>query len=826
MAMEHNYNKNMDSLLITYDCANQSFTYPASADAQFGVTFDGRPLWEILEAGRNIDSEKAEVLKERILGLAARKTPQVSFAECFVKDADGEKRRCRIGFMCPFPGNYIHISFTDIEDEFPSEQENRDAAQIDELTGLLTRKAFYNAVKNVLEHDKAGVAAGEYAIMHLNVIRFKAINDIFGLEAGDRVLRFIAELTKDILKGNDVACRTDADRFILFTHTSGEELEQLIEDFLEKLTHYQLPFEIACNIGIYVTTSEELPVDAMLDRAILAQSIIKGSYTKKYNYYTEALRKEMLGELEIVGMMGPALEERHFVVYYQPQYSHSTGLLVGAEALVRWKHPERGLISPGVFIPIFEKNGFISQLDLYVFEEVCAFIRRSLDRNYQVVPISSNFSKYDIYMPDFVEKLEVIRKKYDVPVKYLRIEITESAAVDNPKYTNEIIRKLHDCGYIVEMDDFGSGYSSLNVLKDIELDMIKLDMLFLSQDAESNRGGTILGSIVRMAKWLGMPVIAEGVEHLEQADFLRSIGCDCIQGYLYSKPLAEEDYEAKLCSDAVGTTDIEFIDVLKAYDFWDPKSQESLLFSDYVGGAAVFDYHDGQVEILRVNPKYLLELGMNLSEKDLIETNPWTYMDEENRQIYEDMLQRAIETGKEQESETWRSITSPCCGIETICIRSTVRMIGQSEGSYLFYTMIRNITNEKHYQEELSAGDKRFKMTSEQVKIYSWEYTVATREMRPCFRCMRDLGLPALVPNYPEPAIEKGIFPPEVADLFRDWHVQIANGVKELEAIMPLTEQRVLFRVRYTTEFDEFGHPIKAYGAATPIADEKISDKE
>lgn len=545
--MSKNCNEvNMDSVLITYDCVTQSFTYPASAEAQFGVTFDGRPLWEILKSGGVIDNEKAEALQERILKLAVAKAPQVSFAECCLKTATGENRRYRIGFVCPFPGNGIHISFTDIDDEVPEEKKCGSAQEYDELTGLLTRKSFFSAVKEIQENDKEGVAAGEYAMLHLNVIRFKAINDIFGLEAGDRVLLYIADIIQELMKAGDVACRTDADRFIIFTHTSGDELEKMMEAFLEKLSHYQLPFEIACNIGIYVTGSEELQVDAMLDRAILAQSIIKGSYTKKYNYYTEDLRNEMLGELEIVGMMGPALEERHFVLYYQPQYSHSTGALVGAEALVRWKHPERGLISPGIFIPIFEKNGFITRLDLYVFEEVCAFIRRSLDKKYQVVPISSNFSRHDIYMPDFVEKLEEIRIKYDVPVEYLRIEITESAAVDNPKYTNEIIRKLHDCGYIVEMDDFGSGYSSLNVLKDIELDMIKLDMLFMSQEAKNSRGDIILKSIVRMAEWLGMPVIAEGVELLEQADFLGSIGCDCIQGYLYSKPLPEEEYEAKL----------------------------------------------------------------------------------------------------------------------------------------------------------------------------------------------------------------------------------------------------------------------------------------
>ena len=239
----------------------------------------------------------------------------------------------------------------------------------------------------------------------------------------------------------------------------------------------------------------------MVDRAILAQSSIKGSYNKRFKYFTESLRNDMLGEQEIVGIMATSLAEKQFVVYYQPQYNHSTGMLIGAEALVRWNHPERGMISPGTFIPIFEKNGFITNLDLYVFEEVCIFIRKCMDKNLPVVPISSNFSRYDIFQPDFVEKLEEIRLKYEVPVKNIRVELTESAVLGGTQHTNEVISKLHKCGYIVEMDDFGSGYSSLNVLKDIELDIIKLDMKFLAKESESNKGGTIISSIVKMVEY-------------------------------------------------------------------------------------------------------------------------------------------------------------------------------------------------------------------------------------------------------------------------------------------------------------------------------------
>lgn len=698
-----------------------------------------------------------------------------------------------------------------------SPQERR--ANIHTLTGFEDQRTFFINVSKLVEENEEAVAAGEYAAVFLDVFRFKGVNDVFGMEEGDRLLLYIAEAIRSVTKENDAICHPGADRFIVFTHTFGEELEKMIKKFLKKIADYDLPLEITCNLGIYVTNEEKISVDLMVDRAVLAQEAVKGSYTTRYNYFTAQLRDEMITKQEIVGMMATALAEEHFVLYYQPQYDHSTGCIVGAEALVRWNHPEKGLISPGIFIPIFEDNGFITKLDLYVFEHVCKFVRKCMDEGKNIVPISSNFSRHDIFMPDLVEKLEAIRKKYDVPVQYLRVEITESAVVGNSHHVCDVVDKLHQCGYIVEMDDFGTGYSSLNVLKDIDLDILKLDMLFLKNDSNNNRGGIIVSSIVRMAKWLGLPVIAEGVETVEQADFLKSVGSDYIQGYLYSRPLPQEQYEELVEKSTLGNTEpkMELIEQFNAFDFWNPQSQETLIFNNYVGGAAIFEYRDGEVEFIRVNEKYLKELSMNLTEKDIIRTKFLEVFDDTNKKIFTDTLKRAITTMDEQECETWRTYSSACCGNEKICIRSTVRVIGKSADSYIIYGLIRNITAEKEYYGAILDSERRFKMASEQVNIYYWEYTVATREMRPCFRCMRDLGLPALLTNYPDSAIEMGVFPPEVADMYRDWHHQIGAGVPELEAVMPLTENRVPFRVKYTTEFDASGKPVKAYGSAALV---------
>ena len=525
-------------------------------------------------------------------------------------------------------------------------------------------------------------------------------------------------------------------------------------------------------------------------------------------------------EPELVGCFEDALQFDHIYAVYQPQINHSTGRMVGAEALMRWKHPIYGVQMPGDFIPVLEKNNLIYRADLHIFETVCRFQRKCLDQGISIIPISVNMSRYDIYNTNYVEEIEGIRKKYDIPVKYLRLEITESSAIGGREMITRVLRQLHDHGYTVEMDDFGSGYSSLNILKDLDVDVIKLDMAFLSGDI-GGRGGTILSSIVQMTKWLNTPVIAEGVETLEQADYMKSTGCNYIQGYLYYRPLPEAEFLEKMTQleHEPLTPAMHLIKTLDAGKFWDPNSMETLIFNNFVGGAAIFTYNKSTKakKILRVNRKYVKELGMNMTERDIIGKDVWNAFDSHEEQKYEDMLLRAIVGGEEEMSETWRKVYSDCCGEDKICIRTYVREIGEAGEEYLFYAMVQNVTAEKKRDLQLAEDEARYKFAFEQANVYAWEYTIATKEMRPCFRCMRDLGLPPLVRNYPEPAIEQGIFPPDYADMYRDWHKQLEQGVESLEAIIPLTVGRVPFHVRYTLEKDENGKPLKAYGSATLV---------
>ena len=528
-------------------------------------------------------------------------------------------------------------------------------------------------------------------------------------------------------------------------------------------------------------------------------------------------------EQELVSYFFDAVNYGHIYNVYQPKMNHVTGRMIGAEALMRMKHPLYGLQMPSDFIPVFEKNDMVFSADLAVCENVCNFLRKCIDEGIPVVPISVNMSRYDVYNHDYVEQVECIRKEYDIPVEYIHIEITETSAIGGMELMTDVIDKFHELGYKVEMDDFGSGYSSLNVLKDLDVDVIKLDMNFLSGDI-GGRGGAIISSIVQMTKWLNTPVVAEGVETNEQADYMKSIGCNYIQGYLYSKPIEEAEFKEKLkkLDHEPVVTENELMHSIKSGRFWDPQSVETLLFNYMAGPAAIFTFKDKKIEFVRVNEKYIREIGMNLTAKEMLGFDLLGAMDEFNSKKFIDSLNKAIITEEEVTCEVWATVCSKICGEEKVLIRSELRMIGRAGDQYLFYAMVRNITAERRRFEALADSEKKFRMASENNNTYAWEYEISTKKMRPCLRCMRDLGVPAVVENYPQPVFDSGLFPMDYYDMYMDWHRQLAQGVEHLETVIPLTAERIPFRVMYTTEFDENGRPLKAYGSATLI----VKDEE
>lgn len=567
------------------------------------------------------------------------------------------------------------------------------ATRTDALTGLYSRSAFFEKTEEmVAEHE-----AGYYVMACFDIERFKVINDQYGNQKGDTVLKSIAKIFEEgFTKAGGICCRIMADNFAVLYPKNFMNSEEIasIRVKSRQLDGSILP--ITFSIGRYIVDDLSLTPSAMYDRAAMAKEVIKGRYDEHIALYDESMRNKIISEQEVISQMKQALEGEQFEVWYQPQFNHVTGALVGSEALVRWRHPEKGLISPGLFIPIFEKNGFVYEVDKYVWEQSCKFIKEMQDTKGQIVPISVNISRYDIYRDDLVEFVFGLIKKYKIPVDSLRLEITESAFSKSSAQIIKVVKEFKKLGFIMEIDDFGSGYSSLNTLKDVPADVLKLDMRFLEGTENSDKGGNILESIVRMANWIGMSIIAEGVEEKEQADFLKSIGCYYIQGYFYSKPLPKSDYtkvmEAKACEEKMET--METVDTYDNEAFWDPKSLETLIFNSFVGGACVFEYQNGLIEVIRENDKFKTVLcGREVPKEDMFYKKWEDYISPGSRISSLKAMQKAIQTGKEVVDEMelmgFRVLGQP------IYLRAIMRVIAHTGKRYLFYCVMEDITEQR-----------------------------------------------------------------------------------------------------------------------------------
>lgn len=417
----------------------------------------------------------------------------------------------------------------------------------DPLTEIYSKNKFFSASKALLKANPDK----QFAFLRLDIDRFKLINSFFGTAYGDRLLKRVAKRIRDFAKTTECCTfgRIDADVFGIFTPYQGkEETVKQVEQAVEDMKKLSASYNIMIVYGVYVVTDRSLPISFMCDRAALAAKTVKGHYMKSYAFYDDKMRLSIENEQNIINEMSDALENHEFVPYYQPKYDVKTNKPVGAEALARWIHPTKGFISPGVFIPIFEKNGFISKLDFYIWECVCKQLKEWKDKGVPLFPVSVNVSRVNLYNPNLSKIIIELTKKYDIEPKYFNIEITESVYTDDNVMIDDITSQLRNNGFTILMDDFGSGYSSLNVLKDVQVDMLKMDMMFMFKAKYDGRAETIISSVIRMAKWLNIPVIAEGVDKAEQVEFLKSVGCDYIQGFYYSKPLPAADYE-KLISD-------------------------------------------------------------------------------------------------------------------------------------------------------------------------------------------------------------------------------------------------------------------------------------
>ena len=413
-------------------------------------------------------------------------------------------------------------------------------AETDELTGMYNRKAFYERALRYMDERPVR----RFQIIFFNAENFKVVNDLFGVQAGDGILIFLAGIIKEwTAEKGGVCSRFEGDHFVVCTEEDDEYAKEITDKIRSELKTYPIDMNVEVSCGIYHVHGRDKSINIMCDRAHIAVNSIKGNYARHVAVYDDSHREAIIHSQLIVSEMNRAMEERQFHVYLQPKFNMETEKIIGAEALVRWVHPERGILPPGDFIPIFEHNGFIGQLDLYMFEETCKVLRRWLDGGRQPVPVSVNLSRVGFYNPKLCEHLYKTAQKYRLPLDLLELEVTETAYASDSRTIHSHIRQLRRMGFKILMDDFGSGYSSLNMLKEAPVDQIKLDMRFLSEPDPYGRAETILQMVIAMGKALSIPVLAEGVETKGQVEMLKSYSCCLAQGYYYARPLTVEKFE-------------------------------------------------------------------------------------------------------------------------------------------------------------------------------------------------------------------------------------------------------------------------------------------
>ncbi|WP_455801087.1 bifunctional diguanylate cyclase/phosphodiesterase [Amedibacillus sp. YH-ame6] len=420
----------------------------------------------------------------------------------------------------------------------------------DELTGCSNLNAFKYIAQRLLNERKTI----SYICVKFDIENFKFINDRLGFHTGDAVLKNISDVLHEILDMNKEAyARISADEFIVMMQDKHEnflaEIRQKFVDNFNRLMGSDFDHLIRFHSGVYIVDSEEKDIFSIYEKVNYAhrqsKSLVANSDIVEF-YYDDAVRVEAKRRIEIKDSMAKAFDHEEFEVHIQPKYRLKDELISGGEALVRWRQKDGSLLFPGSFIPLFEENGFIIKLDLYMFEHVCKIIQSWISQDLPLVCISVNFSRLHLYNANFIGDLVDIANRYQVPREYIELELTETIFFENEGLLVDVLTKAHDAGFSVSMDDFGSGYSSLGLLKNIDVDVIKVDRNFFVDDIYKERTKIVVENVMEMAKKLGIHTLAEGIEKKEHIDMLKDFGCDYVQGYYYAKPMPVSEFEERL----------------------------------------------------------------------------------------------------------------------------------------------------------------------------------------------------------------------------------------------------------------------------------------
>lgn len=414
------------------------------------------------------------------------------------------------------------------------------AAEHDRLTMLYNRNFFFEYANRIYTyHPEWHMDA-----VVLNIEQFHSVNALNGREFGDDVLRLLGNEIRAFLGGTQgIASRIEADRFDIYC-MHQEDYQALLNRFQDKVNSFANNDSVRLRMGVEPWREGVEPV-LLFDRARTACNMIRGNSTTHLMIYNEDMRMREIRDQRLLKDLHRAVEDRELQVFYQPKYNIQCDppRLSSAEALIRWNHPELGMVSPGAFIPLFEGNGKISKVDHFVWEEAARQIRVWLDKYGMVIPVSVNLSRVDTFDQELVDRLNELVEKNGLKHSWLKLEVTESAYTENADQLIAMINRLRECGFEIEMDDFGSGYSSLNMLSSMPIDVLKMDMKFIRNIETNDKDLRLVQLVLDIARYLGVPVVAEGVETEGQIRLLQKEKCDLVQGFYFSRPLPPDQFE-------------------------------------------------------------------------------------------------------------------------------------------------------------------------------------------------------------------------------------------------------------------------------------------
>lgn len=665
-----------------------------------GDTAAFRDLWNLETIAERLENEATSPL---LLGQFRKKKTDGSF--CWVSQT-------AVPIRYSENGDKIILCFVqDIQKQkqkelnfLSQERKIKPSSSIDYLTGLYRKNIFLQKASEFLQQsgDKP------YCLMAIDIEHFKLFNEWYGQKAGDQFLVDIGSHLKNAqAEHGGLAGYMGDDDFCIILPDDHASIAHLQHQIMGYIRNYQGNVGFLPAFGLYSITDCHTPVRTMYDRASIAMSSVKGNYNKRACRYDSQMMQKMKNNHILLSEIQHALEQEEFTFYAQPKCNMATGKIIGLESLVRWIHPQRGLIPPGDFIPLLEHNGFITNLDLYVWDLVCRSVRNWIDLGHKPIPISVNVSRVDIYSLDIVETFQDLVQKYDLDQSLIEIEITESAYAEEYELINDTIAKLRASGFTVLMDDFGSGYSSLNMLKDVNVDVLKIDMKFLEMDEQSaGKGYGILEAIISMARFMGLKIIAEGVETKEQMDYLLDMGCTYGQGYYFYHPMPMKVFEPLLADE----NNLDFrgikarqLERLHIKELLNENVFSETLLNNIMGGVAFYHVQGKQVALVRANELYFKITGTNSVDLEEQRQSIIESIYEADRETVFALFDRAgssVLNGAETDVRRLKD------NGDTIWLHMHVYLLKEQDDQRLYYGSVSDVTEQKLREQRLAASQR------------------------------------------------------------------------------------------------------------------------